>query len=782
MPFYLDTWIGAGTEDDPFRPALSASTDDYGTIDLRRFPDTGAGRCIVRCATPASVPGTTVKLADDPSDTVPQIIRTRIEQRLGLNAGDIPDVPFRRILRRLLVELADGVRWRPLQPQSINQNNSWEINCGGVVDVIPRIRGGASYADPFDGPNPLPSSPYLTWTVMSGSITIDDADVVKCTTTTEGRARAEHDHDTTDHWAEADCASGSPTSSASVSGVMVRYSSIADTAFVGTLQKGASGTDPLLLIQKLLSGTRSNLASKTQPSWTMGDRLRIECEGSSLRLYDLVRSTTIPYLVVTDTNNPSSLRGGILVRPATSATRPSTWVDNYASGDLTPSSRVSLKPISDISNTNWTPSAGTSLFEVFDDTDDSDYASSLSDTASSFEVEIQSPSGTPAAGYIAVLFSAWETNDTNNQLVFGLYQGATLISTATFVDTAVTATSQVKSWVLSQAERDAITDWTDLRVRCDMTRISGLNRPTRIGWIAVEVPAGGAATQDATAALSQTSTLSATGIREAFGSAALSQSSTLSGSGVRQPEANAALVQTSAIKADFDVIAPADVALVQTSTMEATGTAIPVAGVTLTQTSTLSAVADVTRFADSALVQNSVLSSAAIRVTDGTVNLLQNSTLSAVSLRIVLGDATLTQTSTVSVVAESGGVAGATLVQTSTFSTVAFADRIAAASLSQPTSLSLAPLATRLGVAGLAAPSILALVSLAQRVATAALLQHSTIDATGTRVGGYPIRVRYLGDFVLTESVLVRHPVTLEFVQPVAVSVKDRATGLFVPL
>lgn len=59
MYYYLDTYVGSGTVDDPWRPSLSNIVDGVQAIDLRPDPTVG-GHCLSAALSQVSASGVTL--------------------------------------------------------------------------------------------------------------------------------------------------------------------------------------------------------------------------------------------------------------------------------------------------------------------------------------------------------------------------------------------------------------------------------------------------------------------------------------------------------------------------------------------------------------------------------------------------------------------------------------------------------------------------------------------------------------------------------------------------
>jgi hypothetical protein len=118
------------------------------------------------------------------------------------------------------------------------------------------------------------------------------------------------------------------------------------------------------------------------------------------------------------------------------------------------------RPSSDLSAGAWTPSTGSDLYAMLDETTASDTDYIETTTASTCEVALNAVTDPATSSGQVITIRAQSAN--GNNLVATLKQGATTIATRTF-------TSLGASWAdytitLSGAECDAITDYADLSV------------------------------------------------------------------------------------------------------------------------------------------------------------------------------------------------------------------------------------------------------------------------------------------------------------------------------
>lgn len=145
------------------------------------------------------------------------------------------------------------------------------------------------------------------------------------------------------------------------------------------------------------------------------------------------------------------------------------------------------RPISDISNDGWNISSGSTIWAVLDEVtpnDTTDYINSGNNpTNLTFEVKL-SPATDPTSstGHIfKIRLSASKTNGTTDCY---LYQGTSLISTMTTISHTTSYTTYSKT--LSEAEANAITSYSDLRIRATSSATASTN--VNITWAELEVP------------------------------------------------------------------------------------------------------------------------------------------------------------------------------------------------------------------------------------------------------------------------------------------------------
>lgn len=160
------------------------------------------------------------------------------------------------------------------------------------------------------------------------------------------------------------------------------------------------------------------------------------------------------------------------------------------------------RPDSDITQTNWSGGYGT-IDEVT--YNDSDYITGSSSANGTAEYGLSNVTDPVSSSTHVVRFRAWQQNNTKVRTLNAyLYQGATLVSSYPSTITLVKGTPTAYNWTLSSGEADAITNYTDLRVRFVSGGDVGTPAPNRssvyVSWSELEVPDAPDTTDDLTAA------------------------------------------------------------------------------------------------------------------------------------------------------------------------------------------------------------------------------------------------------------------------------------------
>lgn len=121
---------------------------------------------------------------------------------------------------------------------------------------------------------------------------------------------------------------------------------------------------------------------------------------------------------------------------------------------------ITVRPSADITTGAWTSAPSGDLYSVIDEVtyDDVDYISTI--TPSTAEVRLAPASDPASSSNHTITFRAKSIGGLSLQVK--LYQNTTLIATTT---PTLNSIFQDFIWVLSGAEADAITNYSDLRVR-----------------------------------------------------------------------------------------------------------------------------------------------------------------------------------------------------------------------------------------------------------------------------------------------------------------------------
>jgi hypothetical protein len=129
MPYYLSTFTGAGTREDPKVPL--GATGTWAVVDLSPAGQ-GEGRCLLYTDTALTLSGllaSVVFLANSPDDAIPNGVRTAINNRLGTS---IPTgMSFRTLVRRLLTTETGAGRWGRI----LADGGVFQVSLGALADT-----------------------------------------------------------------------------------------------------------------------------------------------------------------------------------------------------------------------------------------------------------------------------------------------------------------------------------------------------------------------------------------------------------------------------------------------------------------------------------------------------------------------------------------------------------------------------------------------------------------------------------------------------------------------
>lgn len=319
MPrFYLSTYVGSGSEQDPFRPSGADEVGEWSSIDLRP-PGVAEGRCLL--VVPDALPPAAglVALGDDLDDRS-TTLRKGLASRLGLN---LDDGPLRRIVFDLLWRHGSDARkdrWNQLKPEVDGWHRVW---LGELIHEQPRMFA-ASTGDTFNRANnaDLSVGAPFPWTDVLGDFQILNA---RASAAAPARSRGESALASVDHYVQALVTLA--TATATRGGIMGRFAAAADTAYSATRQRDVGGAT---FLSKTVAATTTTLATGTATVGgpTVEVAHRLDCNGSSITaLFGGVDS-----LNVTDTAITTGVRGGIVGFTVGGADR--VRIRNFQAGEL----------------------------------------------------------------------------------------------------------------------------------------------------------------------------------------------------------------------------------------------------------------------------------------------------------------------------------------------------------------------------------------------------------------------------------------------------------------
>lgn len=326
MLFYLTGYIGAGTDDDPFRPDGSDDVAEWSSIDLSP-PSGNKGLCLLAVPTNLPVKIGRDKIAEAGTERMPAVVKLLIENRLGVSG--LPERFDQFVSSLLLLEgREDGSRWRPLKPEI---DGALRIHLGGLLWEQFPIRGGATITESFNKADTDILGPDLTWTELIGDIDVVANAAQFQTLGGSSNARADSALASADHYAQFDviAISGSSASTMVAPGTVVRKDNTATlTYYLGrTTQReaGASGYE----LFKFVAGSATSLGSLLNVLLPVTPfNLKTEANGSAIR----VLQAGIEKVSVADTAITGNLFTGIRAFQGASSLKGS--IDNFEAADL----------------------------------------------------------------------------------------------------------------------------------------------------------------------------------------------------------------------------------------------------------------------------------------------------------------------------------------------------------------------------------------------------------------------------------------------------------------
>ncbi len=321
MFHYLAPYVGVGTDDDPFRPRGSEQPG-WSAIDLRADSTVLVGRALL--AVPVRDDTIGIYLGDVP-DEVSAAVKSAVESRFGLT---LAATRLRQIIPELLIAHAreDGTRWRPLR---VMHDGVFRVYLGGLLWQARSLAGGATITESFNTADSTTLGPDLTWTE-----TLNDLEVsgnvcrVVSNAGLNSEARAESDLASVNHYAQvvAVLGAGTPTGSTNCR-ACARFAAAARTHYLCLYAKLVTTGTYSRSLYKRVTGTATELATTAGVSFTDGDTIRVECNGSTI----IARRNGTQEESVTDTSITGNTRTGLSgIRQSASA----VTMDSFQAGDL----------------------------------------------------------------------------------------------------------------------------------------------------------------------------------------------------------------------------------------------------------------------------------------------------------------------------------------------------------------------------------------------------------------------------------------------------------------
>ena len=329
MPYYLAPYIGAGTEEDPFRP-LGSDQPGWAAIDLRPDASTLSGLNMCLLFLPNADPDAQLRqLSDAVEEVVTTGTRDAINTRLGstITTGKLSDV-----IADLLIN-PPANRWKALQAS----RGKFEIWLGGRIYEAPVIRGGVEGSDNFNRPNSDDTSVSWVGYLVGGNPAIGrivNGRVRAGSITLQMEAAFERiQPGSADCFAQCDVVTwngGNPVSSIFV---MLRGAAGGGLREFYTFGPSRDNT-PLngWELSKRIAGAFTALDFNGADSFLAGDKVQFQVIGSTLTPMRSRGSTWAEVVTtpVTDTSLPSAGRSGMRVQEEGSL--PDTEADNFLTG------------------------------------------------------------------------------------------------------------------------------------------------------------------------------------------------------------------------------------------------------------------------------------------------------------------------------------------------------------------------------------------------------------------------------------------------------------------
>lgn len=349
MHYSLCSWVGAGTDADPYRPAGTDGVAGWSCVDLRHDASTSQGWALV--ASPSPLPlltavvgtllGQVYAVAASEDEPLSRTELRRAEQLLGVQlASDV--TTMRALLPHLLIAQAAPLlgRWDRVRA---THRGRLETHLGGMHFSMPEAQA-LQLTESFTGPdgNVGPDNTDQDWIELNGS-SGSDWFVQSNRVTGSGASYTFMRVETAfsgNHFSEADLGQQSGDTTNRLTGVAVRFPASGTAQTCYGLQANVNSTNYSL--RKWVNGTLTVLRSPAQHGQPGGlVRMRLEADGSTLRMYaNGILLATITDTSLGTTNTKVGLHSGTMGSGL-------AWIDDWQGGDLGPPEKVvtaSLSP------------------------------------------------------------------------------------------------------------------------------------------------------------------------------------------------------------------------------------------------------------------------------------------------------------------------------------------------------------------------------------------------------------------------------------------------------
>lgn len=303
MHTYLTSYVGRGTDFDPYRP-LGADQPGWSAIDFRANAALLTGFALLALPVRQDQPGMEY-LGDVADGPLSVARRNRIGNLLSLS---LEQTRLDRIVYELLTSHArtDGTRWRPLRPMRDGRNLVERIYLGGLLFEQPVIAGGSTITETWDAIDSTDLDADNDWTEQTGTawgITSNQARFAGNSNVVH--ARCEVDLASADHSNEVTLVTFTYAGGALEVGVSARFAAAADTAYIFATSRSATPTNEHIL-RKRVTGTNTTLGTNVQDAGA-SVVLKIEANGSTIK----GTRATVELISLTDTAITTGTRIGI---------------------------------------------------------------------------------------------------------------------------------------------------------------------------------------------------------------------------------------------------------------------------------------------------------------------------------------------------------------------------------------------------------------------------------------------------------------------------------------